>query len=68
MPDLKPCPFCCGEIEERGGQCDYGKKIMTMDLKCKECGTIFKFKSKWTINPCQEAIEAWNHRVGEEEA
>ena len=66
MADLKPCPFCGGEIEERGGSCNYGKKIMTMDLKCKECGTIFKFKSKWTINPYQEAIEAWNCRVGEE--
>lgn len=29
MADLKPCPFCGGEIEERGGQCNYGKKIMT---------------------------------------
>ena len=27
MNELKPCPFCGGEIEERGGQCNYGKKI-----------------------------------------
>ena len=32
LPDLRPCPFCGGEIEERGGQCNYGKKIMTLDL------------------------------------
>lgn len=66
MPDLKPCPFCVGEIEERGGQCNYGKKIMTLDLKCKECGTVFKFKTKWQVNPYTEAIESWNRRAGEE--
>ena len=64
MPSkLKPCPFCGGGIEERGGQCNYEKKTMTMDLKCKGCGTIFKFKSKWAVNPYQEATEAWNRRA-----
>lgn len=64
MPDLKTltCPFCAGEIDERGGQCNYGKKIMTLDLKCKQCGTIIKFKSKWVENPYKEAIEAFNQR------
>ena len=66
MPDLKPCPFCVGEIEERGGQCNYGKKIMTLDLKCKECGTVFKFKTKWQVNPYPDAIESWNRRAVEE--
>ena len=65
MAELKPCPFCGGEIEERGGQCNYGKKVMTMDLKCKGCETIFKFKSKWAVNPYKEATEAWNRRAGE---
>ena len=54
MDNLKPCPFCGGEIEERGGQCNYGKKIMTLDLMCKKCGTLFKFKSKWIENPYRE--------------
>lgn len=67
MPDLKPCPFCGGEIEERGGQCNYGKKIMTLDLMCRKCGTLFKFKSKWIENPYREAVESWNRRVGEED-
>lgn len=44
--ELKPCPFCGGKIEERGAQCNYGKKIMTLDLMCRKCGTLFKFKSK----------------------
>ena len=46
MAELKPCPFCGGEIEERGGLCNYGKHIMTLDLKCKGCETTFKFKAK----------------------
>jgi transcription elongation factor Elf1 len=65
--EIKPCPFCGGEIDERGGTCNYEKKIMTLDLKCKECGTIFKFKSKWANNPYQEAIEAWGERAENEE-
>ena len=67
MEELKPCPFCGGEIEERGGSCNYNKGIITLDLKCEKCGTIFKFKSKWTVNPYEEAIEAWNRRTESEE-
>ena len=63
MDELKSCPFCGGEIEERGGQCNYGKKTMTLDLKCKQCETIFKFKSKWNENPYQEAVAAFNRRT-----
>ena len=46
MSYLKPltCPFCGGTMDERGGQCNYNKKIMTIDLKCKQCETIIKFK------------------------
>lgn len=60
---LFPCMFCGGEIEERGGQCNYGKHIMTLDLKCRRCGTIFKFKSQWKSNPYREAVTAWNRRL-----
>lgn len=67
MSYLKPltCPFCGETMDERGGQCNYNKKIMTIDLKCKQCETIIKFKTKWQDNPYEEAIEAFNHRVGE---
>lgn len=51
------CPFCGGEMDERGGQCNYNKKTMTIDLKCKQCETIIKFKTKWQENPYKEAIE-----------
>lgn len=67
MSDLESCPFCGGEIEERGGQCNYGKKIMTLDLKCKKCGTLFKFKSKWENNPYKEAVEKWGERAENKE-
>ena len=63
MDELKPCPFCGGEIEERGGQCNYGKHIMTLDLKCKGCETTFKFKAKWSSDPYNETHEAWNRRT-----
>ena len=66
MVNLKPCPFCGGEIEERGAQCNYGKKIIMLDLMCRKCGTFFKFKSNWLVNPYFEAIEAWNRCIGEE--
>lgn len=62
MADFKPCPLCGGGIDERGGQCNYDKKIMTLDLKCKKCGTIFTFKSEFDADPYAEAVEAWNRR------
>ena len=62
MIDLKPCPFCGVEVEEHGGLCNYGKHIMTLDLKCKGCGTTFKFKAKWSSDPYNETYEAWNRR------
>ena len=65
--ELKPCPFCGGNIDERGAECNYGKKIITLNLKCDKCETIFKFKSKWETNPIQEAIETWNRRIENEE-
>ena len=66
MPKLKPCPFCGGEVEERGGSCNYGKHTITLDIKCGECGTIFKFKSNWKFNPIPEALEAWNRRASKD--
>ena len=65
MSELAPCPFCGGSVDERGAQCNYGKKTIMLDLKCNICGTIFKFKTKWETNPYLEAIEAWSRRVSE---
>jgi len=65
MTDLECCPFCGGEVEERGGTCNFGKKIMTLDVKCKKCETTFKFKHKWVLNPYVETVEAWNRRFND---
>ena len=63
--ELKSCPLCGGKIDERGWQCNYGDRIMTLNLKCEKCGTFFKFKSNWLVDSYSEAIEAWNRRIGE---
>ena len=60
--ELKPCPFCGGDVEESGGTCNYGKHTMILRLKCKKCGTGYSFKSKWVSNPYFETVEAWNRR------
>lgn len=61
--ELSPCSFCGEEVEERGGSCNYGKHVMTLDPKCRSCGTGFKFKAKWQENLYREAVAAWNRRM-----
>lgn len=60
MAELKPCPFCGGEVEETGGSCNFGKKIMTLNVKCRKCGTSVALKTAWNTNAYLEAVEAWN--------
>lgn len=66
MSELKPCPFCGGEIVNTSGCANNRTKIMTLNNKCLKCGTTFSFKAKFTNNPYGEAIEAWNRREGEQ--
>lgn len=63
MAELKPCPFCGGEVEETGGSCNFGKKIMTLNVKCRKCGTSVALKTAWNTNAYIEAVEAWNRMV-----
>lgn len=63
MTELKPCPFCGGEVEETGGSCNFGKKIMTLNVKCRKCGTSVALKTAWNTNAYIEAVEAWNRMV-----
>ena len=63
MNELKPCPFCGGEVEETGGSCNFGKKIMTLNVKCRKCGTSVALKTAWNTNAYIEAVDAWNRRV-----
>lgn len=56
--ELKPCPFCGGlDLEVRHGK--YMWWIECADSDCRASGG-----AKYQKN---EAIEAWNRRVGEEE-
>ena len=63
MAELKPCPFCGGDVEETGGSCNFGKKIMTLNVKCRKCGTSVALKTAWNTNAYIEAVEAWNRMV-----
>lgn len=65
MDELKPCPFCGGKVEETGGSCNFGKKIMTLNVKCRKCGTKFKFRATFVENPYTEARAAWNRRAAD---
>lgn len=65
MTNLKPCPFCGGKVEETGGSCNFGKKIMTLNVKCRKCGTSVALKTAWNTNVCALAyIEAVRHGTG----
>ena len=57
------CPFCGGDVEETGGSCNFGKKIMTLNVKCRKCGTSVALKTAWNTNAYIEAVEAWNRSV-----
>ena len=61
MAELKPCPFCGGEVEETGGSCNFGKKIMTLNVKCRKCGTSVALKTAWRTNAYLEAVEACHY-------
>nr|DAV90354.1 MAG TPA: restriction alleviation protein [Caudoviricetes sp.] len=63
MAKLKPCPFCGGEVDEIGGSCNFGKKIMLLKVKCRKCGTSVSLKTAWNVNAYLEAVEAWNRGV-----
>ena len=63
MAELKPCPFCGGDVEETGGSCNFGKKTMTLNVKCRKCGTSVALKTAWNTNAYIEAVEAWNRMV-----
>ena len=53
MTELKPCPFCGGKAEFRGGS------STTPYIRCKECGgrTMSSYDSA-------KLIAAWNRRAG----
>ena len=65
MPETnhETCPLCGGDVEIYAGACNFTKKIMTLDIKCMECGTCFKFRSSFERAPYEEAVQAWGRRA-----
>lgn len=60
--ELLPC-VCGGKLSETGALCNYAKKTLTLNLKCKKCGTTVRFKAAWSENPIHDAFLAWNTRA-----
>lgn len=61
MPDLKPCPFCGGNVRRVIG---FGGLNF---FKCKKCGAVVSFDNDYYNTHTSEAVKTWNCRVGEEE-
>ena len=55
MSELKPCPFCGGEAEEKEHRNCWEHYFY---VKCKNCCVMTPFKFGE-----EKAIEAWNRRV-----
>lgn len=56
MAELKKCPFCGGKAELYKSF-DYVNKYKVECAKCEMCSPNY--------NKSEEAIKAWNRRVGE---
>ena len=52
MTELKPCPFCGGDILTVWWESDMCR------IRCKNCNT----KGPWKVTE-EKAIEAWNRRT-----
>lgn len=62
MPELKPCPFCGGEAYTCYAINDYNR----WGVSCRGCGCTVEVEEwKGITDTSEQAIEAWNKRVGE---
>lgn len=57
MPELKPCPFCGGEVRIISSKRDFNKRVEETSGLC-ECGFLFTILSE--INKFEEK---WNRRA-----
>ena len=60
MENLKPCPFCGGEIAIEEEWADSFSSFFT--FQCDECGMYVTHQ--YCVSET-EAIEAWNRRAGD---
>ena len=59
--ELKPCPFCGGEAEEKSQTASLFNTRNVWYIRCKSCHSTGE--PKW--HP-KQAIEAWNRRAEDE--
>ena len=75
--ELKPCPFCGGKAEITEMASGYGNREFTKEYRigCEGCRVYFRRTTRFRlekdepvfiVNGCQEAINDWNRRAGEE--
>ena len=57
MPDLKPCPFCGGNVRRVIG---FGGLNF---FKCRKCGAVVSFGNDFYNTHKDRAVEAWNRRA-----
>ena len=61
IQDLKPCPFCGGDMMLCGSSQD--KKFIISHKNLRSC-YFFDFEIDWqTVNSLADAAKAWNRRV-----
>lgn len=73
---IKNCPFCGGKGYLEESQINYGEfdGAYHVYVKCSICGAQGKeymtldppSDSDWSTGQCEEAVDAWNMRRGEE--
>lgn len=64
MTELKPCPFCGGEMTVSGSS---RLKRFVINHKGLRCCYFFRFEIDWqTVGSLKEAAEAWNRRASDE--
>ena len=62
MTELKPCPFCGGEVDISSCSANTGKHIIRGTFDCNHCGAKITLKTEYNQFPVSELEDAWNRR------
>ncbi len=64
--ELKPCPFCGGEVENVKTFKDRYVFYQILFFKCKKCGAVVSFDNANSSINYMNAVETWNRRANDE--
>lgn len=73
MAELKPCPFCNGyaKIDIKRESAGMDGSYVNWIIHCEKCGAMLSYPADGFYGRKalteDEAIEAWNRRVGEQD-